>query len=126
MRVANIDILAAESGSASLGANWTSGAIWLGHIANYAIQLVFTGTPAGTFKLQASCDPANNVNPTVVVQQAELSHWTDIADSSQTISAAGNHMWTVQNAGYNWVRIVYTRSSSTGTLTDARVYVKGV
>lgn len=125
MRVSNIDILAAD-GSASLGGNWTSGAIWLGHIANYAIQLTFTGTPTGTFKLQASCDPGLNVNPTQVVQQSELTHWTDIADSSQAVSAAGNHMWTVQNAGYNWVRIVYTRDSSTGTLTDARVYVKGV
>ena len=101
----------------------TSNAIWLGHIANYSIQLVFTGsTPNGTFKLQASCDEPNQTNPanTTVV------NWTDITDSDQAVTAAGDHLWTVENAGYTFVRVFWTDSSSSaGTITSARFMIKG-
>lgn len=124
MRVANEDILRGET--ADLSANWESQPIWLGHIANYAIQLKFSSTPNGTFKLQASNDPGQIVSPSKVVQDAKVEDWTDIADSEQAVSADGNHMWTVQNAGYLWVRIVFTHSSGSGVLDKARAYVKGV
>ena len=101
----------------------TSNAIWLGHIANYSIQLVFTGsTPNGTFKLQASCDEPNKTN----AAETTVTNWTDITDSDQAITAAGDHMWTVENAGYTFARAVWTDStSSAGTITSARFMVKG-
>ncbi len=111
----------------SMGASFELPAVWIGHAAIYAIQLVATGSPVGTFKLQASSDqggPTNSQNSIVFSDQ--VVNWTDIADSSQAIAAAGNLMWTVQNPGYQWVKVVYTRTSGTGSLTSARVTTKGV
>lgn len=125
MRVANEDLLKGAA-SASLSADWASPPVWLGHIANYAIQLVFSSNPNGTFKLQASCDPVQQPTPTESTQTAKVVNWTDISNSSQVITASGNHMWAVENAGYNWVRVVFTRTSGSGVLNTARGYVKGV
>lgn len=128
MRVKNEDILVIDGAAATttLGASLNMRPIWLGHIAHYSIQLVFTGTPAGTFKLQASNDEGSPHAAGDAAKYSGVSNWTDVADSSQVVAAAGNIMWDVQNASYNWVRVVYTRSSSTGTLTVGRAYVKGV
>lgn len=125
MRVKNEDLLD-DSGPVSLATSATLKPIWLGHISNYAIQLVFTGTPSGNFKLQASNDVGHINSASEDVQDNGLVNWTDIAGSAQTISAAGDHMWTVENAGYNWVRVVWTQTASTGTLTSAHAYVKGI
>lgn len=124
MRVKNENLLD-DSGPISLATNQNLPAIWLGHISNYAIQLVFTGTPGGNFKLQASNDFGSINSASPDMQDSGISNWTDITDSALTVSAAGDIMWTVENAGYNWVRVVWTQTSSTGTLTSARCYVKG-
>lgn len=110
----------------NLALNQTSDPIYLGHIANYSIQLVFTGTPGGNFKLQCSNDMGNPSANKEADRNFQITNWTDVADSAQTISAAGNHTWDVQNAGYRWVRVVWTQTSSTGTLTSARFNVKGI
>lgn len=110
MRITNKQIESA----ASMGANITSEAVPLNQIYTFAIQAVYTATPTGTLKLQASCDPYINTMPT-----AELpTNWTDIANSSISITAAGNYMWNVSDIGYNWVRLVYTDGSG-GTSTAA-------
>ncbi len=123
MRVNNEDLLNGQPLDLSVSQNLKP--IWLGHIANYAIQLVFTGTPIGNFKLQACNDEADPRLPTSDLL-TKLVHWTDIADSAQAITAAGDHMWTVENAGYTWVRVVWTQTGGTGSLDSARSYVKGV
>lgn len=83
-----------------------------------AIQAVFTGAPVGTFKLQISNDsPA--INPGSVNKGSGVVNWTDYTGSSQAISAAGNFSWLLADIGYRWVRLVYTRSSGTGSLTAA-------
>lgn len=125
MRVKNEDLLD-DSGPVSLGASVNLKAVWLGHIANYAIQLVFTGSPNGNFQLQASNDPGSIDSASASQQVTNISNWTTISDSAFTVTTAGDVMWDVQNAGYNWVRVIYTRTSGTGTITSARAYVKGV
>ena len=125
MRVANEDLLD-ESGPLNLATSQTLRPIWLGHIANYAIQLQFTGTPGGNFKLQASNEAGRIGVAAGDVPPADITVWTDVADSAATVSAAGDIMWTVESAGYTWVRVVWTQTSSSGTLTFARAYVKGV
>ena len=104
-------------------ANITSDAVWLGHIANLSIQLVFTGSPNGVLKLQASCDEQDRSNPKNTV----VTNWTDVSGSHITITAAGDHMWTIENAGYTFIRVVWTDSASgVSTITSARYQVKGV
>jgi hypothetical protein len=123
MRIKNEEI---DFASMDLAASITSNPISVEHIVNYAIQLVFTGSPVGTFKLQASLDEGRPSSSSESSRSFKITNWTDIANSSQAISAAGDIMYNVENAGYNWVRVVYTRSSGTGTLTVARANVKGV
>ena len=123
MRIKSDNILDDLSG-VDMTSNITGPAIWLGHIANFAIQLVFTGSPNGSFKLQASCDEYDPKDPS----GSNVINWTDIADSSQAVSASGDHMWSVENAGYTFVRLVWTDSASgsPSTITSARFMVKGV
>ncbi len=121
MRIQNEDL--SLSGT-DMTSNITSEAIWLGHIAYYSIQLVFTGTPNGSFKLQVSNDiGANDLS----LASASITNWTDLAGSSTTVSASGDLMFNANNAGYRWVRVVWTNSTSANpsTITSARFNVKG-
>lgn len=93
---------------------------------SYSVQIFFTGTPTGTFKLQASNDPATFA---VTTQNIPASlNWTDVANSSFTVAAAGNVMWDYSFPGYNWIRVVYTdgsSGSSTAIITTATFNSKG-
>ena len=93
----------------------------------YSIQIFFTGTPTGSFKLQASSDPAaESVGYGNAIKLP--SNWTDVANSSFSVSAAGNVMWDVNMPGYNWVRVVYSDTSSgasTAIITTANYNAKG-
>lgn len=86
--------------------------IWFGFA--YSIQVVFTGTPTGIFKLQASADAAEKA--VVSGNLPSTFNWTDVDNSSFTVAAAGNVMWNYMFPGYNWVRVVYTDNSG-GTST---------
>lgn len=131
MRVANENLLVIDGAAAttSLAASQNMKPVWLGHIADFSIQLVFTGTPAGTFKLQASNDTGKPQSAGDAAKYSGVTNWTDIADSDVTVSAAGNIMWNYQDAGFEWVRVIYTASgagSGSPTLTVARAKVKGI
>lgn len=80
----------------------------------YAIQAVWTGSPVGTLKIQVS----NDIVPDGVGgdQASNVVNWTDYTNSSQSISGAGNFVWNVLEAGYRWVRLVYTKTSGSGTI----------
>lgn len=117
MRIANEVLLTAADMSA---ASITTNPVWLGHMYLYAIQAVFTGAPVGTLKIQTSCDDGgpNVTSPTIT-------NWSDYTGSSQAISAAGNFTWRVTADGDKWVRLVYTKTSGTGSL-GVTVNMKGV
>lgn len=80
----------------------------------FCAQIVFTGTGLnGTFKLQASNDNLN---------------WSDIANTSQAVTAltgTSSALWNIDAAYYNYVRISWTNSSGTGTVTVSKMSVKG-
>lgn len=103
-----------------------SSAYCLDTIFGYSIQAVYTGTPTGTLKLQGSDDPtgdfASPANATNIP-----TNWSDIAGTSQALTAAGTFLWNMSDVGYNWVRLVYTDTSG-GTSTailNARINAKG-
>lgn len=109
-----------------------SSAMQLKDMYGYAIQVVFTGTPTGTFKLQASCDPVTKADQIFGSNGAVVytpTNWTDIVDSPDEVVAAGSVMWSATGiTGYNYVRVVYTDTSggaSTATITVSTFNGKG-
>lgn len=115
-----------QTTATDMTASFNLPAIWLGHVCNFSVQVVFTGTPVGSFKLQASNDAGSPNASTQPLLATGVVNWTDIANSAQAVSAAGDITWNYANAGFNFVRLVYTASSSTGSLTVARLNTKGV
>lgn len=89
----------------SMAASFNSSPFRLALAKKFNIQLSFTDTAAGTFKLQSSSDVTNN--------PALVTNWNDVPDSSQVISAPGLHQWTVGDP-YKWIRVVYTRTGGDG------------
>lgn len=104
-------------------------AIQVYNVFVFGIQIVFTGTPTGTFKLQASCDQATDATASGNYSSINLpTHWTDVKDSSFVVSAAGDVEWNYSEPGFNWIRVVYTDSSSgasTAIITSATFNGKG-
>lgn len=113
MKFANEKIIV----SADMSANFESEPILLDQIYGFSFQSVFTGSPNGTFKLQASNDD--------VKLGFDVYNWTDIADSSQAITAAGDITWNFDGCFFKWVKVVYTFSSGTGSC-DITYASKGV
>ena len=64
-----------------------------------------TGTIAGSVKLQASND---NVDPT---------NWCDIASATVSVSVSNPVMIAKTDLCYNFIRVVFTKSGGTGTVT---------
>lgn len=82
----------------------------------YAIQAVWSGTPAGNFKLQGSCDAGSPSN------------WTDLTTTTAAGGAVGSKIWDghgTQPTGISWVRVSYTNSSSTGSIDAINLVAKG-
>jgi hypothetical protein len=105
--------------------------IYLGHVANYSIQIVFTwnlvgGPPTGTFKLQNSSDMGNPNSQGDSAKYVKVQNWTDVSNSTFTVTEAGDVMWEVENSGAEWVRAVWTPTSGNGNVTIARAKVKGI
>ncbi len=115
MRTFNRPIVAA----APMNANYNSPYTPLRNVYTYSIAAIVTGTPTGTIKLQASNDPETNdtqTNSTGLPPAVGPTNWADITNSTFTLTAAGETMWNVNAVGYNYVRVVYTDTSS-GTST---------
>lgn len=102
-----------------LSTNRTSTFVPLKNIFMYSIVCVIAGTPTGTLKLQASNDPETNDT----VPLTTPPNWTDIANSSVAVSAAGNTMWNVTDVAYNYVRVVYTDGSSGASTATLKTIV---
>lgn len=128
MKINNEDILDIDGvrTEPSLGASFELKPLYLGSIADYSIQLVFSGTPVGSWKLQVSNDPGRITANSESGKYTGVTNWTDLTGSAQSITEAGDHTWNAKGTGYLWVRVVWTRVSGTGTLTSARQNVKGV
>lgn len=114
MKNYNIQIATTQGGTSliPMNANFASFALQCYDTFGYSIQAEWTGTPTGTFKLQCSDDPVPQGPLSTPLTGAAPTNWTDVADSSQAVSAAGNYTWNVSNVQYTWVRLVYTDGSS--------------
>lgn len=112
-----------------LNVNYNSPYVPLKSIILYTMAAIITGTPTGSLKLQASNDPETNdtqYNATASMPPAVgPTHWVDITDSTFAVSASGETMWNVRDIGYNYVRVVYTDSSSGASTATMTVVFNG-
>lgn len=98
------------SSNVILNANWESAPIWIGHAEHFSVYLEFTGVPEGSWEIQYSNDvaePTSTLLPT---------NFATIIGSEQVVDEAGTHGYSVQNAGYRWIKLKYNYSTSTGSL----------
>lgn len=105
-------------GTVSLSTGWESEPLYLDEIALLSLQVIFTGSPVGSFRLQCSGDRYNKTNPPA--------NWTEVEGSTVAITEAGDITWNFEGVGFNWLKIIYTYTGGSGTLTSAQYNGKGV
>lgn len=96
----NIQLVDAQS----MGSSITSSSLNIQEAISYAVQAVWSAgaTPVGTFDLQGSNDDSN---------------FTSLLDSPAAVSGnTGSIIINVEKHAYGFIRIVYTRTSGSGTL----------
>jgi hypothetical protein len=77
------------------------------------------------FSLQCSNDRGQNTSSRPFMG-TDVSYWTDIFGSSQSITGAGDHTWDVEAAGYRWARVIWTPAGNPdAALVSARFSTKG-
>ena len=81
---------------------------------NIGIQLVWTGTPTGTFSVELSVDYQQDQQGNVL----NAGTWTPMTFSSTPVAsgAAGNIYIDINQISAPWMRVKYTKTSGTGTL----------
>lgn len=101
----------------TMAADVTSNPINIQYLDNISIQLNFTGTPTGTFDLQGSLDYSPG-------PFANTGNWISVTLPVAPVAAgaASQILLDLNQLSFPWVKIVYTRSSGTGTLNG---YISG-
>lgn len=122
MRVLNDSLV---SGAIDLSDDWASSPQWLGHIGQYSIQLVFSGSVVGTWSLQISDDQGIINSQSQSNQVTGVDNWSTISGSQQAVTEGGTHAWDIESAGHNWVRVVFEAGAGSGSLDSGRCYTKG-
>lgn len=96
--------------AADASTNQTSAAIDTREDVYISVHNISTGTATGTVKLQASNDSiTSGTTPT---------NWVDIPSATVSITAASNTTIPSQLCNYNYVRVVFTFTAGTGTITS--------
>jgi hypothetical protein len=103
VRYINVPVITAGDASGNL----TSSVIDASYLMLASVAVTSTSTAVGTVKLQASND-APNTTPSI---------WTDIPSATAAISAAGTVLIPKTDIAYEYIRVVYTSTSGSGTLT---------
>lgn len=95
-------------------ASITSTVTNLQFLDNVCVQLNFTGTPTGTFEVQVSLDHAQDQNGNVSV----AGNWTalTLSPSPAATGSASTIFIDMNQLSAPWIRVVYTRTSGSGTL----------
>jgi hypothetical protein len=92
----------------------TSPAVRIARHDNVSIQCAWTGTPAGSFAVQASLDYQQNPDGSV----ANAGTWTNITlpSTPSASGSAGSVVLDLNQLSFPWVRVQYTNTSGSGTL----------
>lgn len=100
----------------------TSDPIAVHNALGYSVQVSWpaTGTPVGTFTIQAS----NDLEGQFRKADSNLVNWFTLSGTSTASSVGTGAIISVPDVYYRWIRLVYTRSSGSITLS-ARAMLKG-
>lgn len=96
--------------AANAAVTQTGAAILARNLMFASLQNVSTGTAVGTMKLQFSNDIITTPALTPV-------NWTDIPSATVAITAASVTGIPITNLCYQYIRVVYTFTSGTGTIS---------
>jgi hypothetical protein len=74
----------------------------------FALQAVISSSSSlnGTLKIQANIDSGSSTT-----------NWADIGGTTATVIADGVTMWSIGRHHFKYVRIVWTRTAGSGTMT---------
>lgn len=98
----------------SMGASITSAAVEIKYFDDIGVQLVWTGSPVGTFQVQASADHRQDAEGNITTPGS----WTNIALNPSPDTTGGSPIYIdMATLSAPYIRVVYTRTSGTGTLT---------
>lgn len=95
-------------------ASITSSATNIQYLDNVCIELIFTGTPTGAFEVQGSVDYQQDANGNIT----NAGHWVPITLPSSPVASgvAGTILIDMNQLSFPYIRVVYTRTSGSGTL----------
>lgn len=109
MSYVNGNILLGCFPTQTLGATFNSGSLRVADHVLVNIYLKWAGsTPVGSFKIQVSNDSDDTP-----------SNWEDLSGTTVAVTNDGSNMWNINNTGFRWMRIVYTRTSGSATISVA-------
>lgn len=99
-----------------MSASITSPATNIQFLDNVGVQLHFTGTPTGAFSVEVSMDHEQDSQGVV----SNAGNWVALPLSPSPVAsgAAGDIYIDMNQLSAPWIRTVYTRTSSTGTLAS--------
>ena len=101
--------------AASMGADITSNPTNIQYTDNAAVQLNFTGTGVGVFSVEGSVDHAVN---SMTNLQTVVGNWIPVTLDPVPVASGvdGQILIDMKELSFPWIRVVYTRTSGTGTL----------
>ena len=115
----NANLITWQKIGTNLAGSFNSNALMVQTYSLLSISLQWSGTFNGSFKIQVSNDSAST--PT---------YWHDISGSTINV-ASGAYLgqtgftYSITDVSYRWIRVVYTFTSGTGTLTNCDLVMKG-
>ena len=85
------------------------------YIDNICLELTFTGSPTGTFSVEGSVDYRQDFNGNV----QNAGHWVPITLPTAPVAsgAPGSILIDMNQLSFPYIRVVYTKTSGTGSLT---------
>lgn len=95
----------------NIAGNLTSAVVDCTNMVGFSVQSVTTGTAVGVLTIEASND--NIINDAYT---SRIVNWTTI--STAAVAAPGTIMTNISDVYYRWVRLVYTSTSGTGSITS--------
>ena len=114
----NLSILEQLTSTDLSTASITTSAYNLSQTTGFSMSVGITGSPVGVFKLQGSNNPGN-------AAAATAGNWDDIPGASYSTTTTDHWTWNISDVFYKYVRLLWTKTSGTGSITELQITAKG-